>query len=87
MHPIRDWPSSITELSIFVVNVTTFSERHAHMAAQAEKFGFTLEYIWAFDAEALTDETLRRIRPGALPRASISAVLKHLEAQKSDGPR
>jgi hypothetical protein len=82
MHPIRDWPSSITDLSIFVVSVTTFSERHVHMAAQAEKFGFTLEYIWAFDAEVLTDETLRRVESGTLPKASMSAVLKHLEAQK-----
>lgn len=78
----RDWPSVVTELKIYVVSVTTFTDRHAHMTNQAKKFGLTLEYIWAFDAEALTDETLRRFTPGALPRASMSALLKHLEAQK-----
>jgi GR25 family glycosyltransferase involved in LPS biosynthesis len=82
MRPTSDWPSSVSELKIYVVSVTTFTERHAHMTAQAEKFGLTLEYIWAFDADALTDETVQRIKPGVLPKASMSAVLKHLEAQK-----
>ena len=81
MLPPNRWPVSVAELPIYVVSVTTFEERHRHMNAQAEKYGLNLEYLWRFDADALTDGDIARVKAGALLRPSISAVLKHLEAQ------
>lgn len=81
MLPPNRWPASVAELPIYVVSVTTFAERHRHMNAQAEKYGLKLEYLWRFDADALTDGDMARVKADALPKPSISAVLKHLEAQ------
>jgi GR25 family glycosyltransferase involved in LPS biosynthesis len=81
MQPPNRWPTSVSELPIYVVSVTTFEDRHRHMNAQATKYGLNLEYIWPFDADALTDVDMARVKEDALPRPSVSAVLKHLEAQ------
>jgi GR25 family glycosyltransferase involved in LPS biosynthesis len=75
------WPASVADLPVYVVSVTTFEERHRHMNAQSEKYGLNLEYIWRFDADSLTDVDIARVEREALPIPSISAVLKHLEAQ------
>ncbi|WP_445775308.1 glycosyltransferase family 25 protein [Shewanella sp.] len=72
---------SVAELPIYVVSVTTFEDRHRHMNTQAKKYGLNLEYIWNFDADVLTEIDMARVKEDALPRPSVSALLKHLEAQ------
>jgi len=78
----NQWPSKIDQLPIFVVSVTTFDDRHRHMNEQARKYNLNLEYIWAFDADVLTTKDFVRFEPDSLPKPSMSAVLKHFEAQR-----
>ena len=66
---------------IFVVSVKSFYERHRSIEAQAAAVGLSFDYIWEYDADALTDADLKRCDTTVLPPKSISTVLKHMEAQ------
>ena len=52
------------------------------MQMQAQKYGLNLEYIWDFDVASLSASDLKQVESEALPKPSISAVLKHIEAQR-----
>lgn len=71
-----------SELPIYLVTVSSFHERHAHMQAQANLFGFDYEPLLSFDAVNLTSEDLNRVSAENLPLASVSTVLKHIEAYR-----
>ena len=72
----------IAFLPVYVISVGSFHDRHAHMNAQASVAGLTLEYIWDFDVPDLANHDLARTSDGCLPLPSVSAVLKHLHAQR-----
>lgn len=71
----------LAKLPCYVVSVRSFTDRHAHLNAQAQDIGLLPEYLWAYDVDTLTAEDLSRANQHALPLPSISAVLKHIEAQ------
>lgn len=68
-------------MKAYVVSCRGFTDRHMHMARIGEAFNLELEYIWEYDANDLTRDDLDRCSP-ELQRASISNVLKHLEAHR-----
>ena len=72
---------NLAELPCYVVSVRSFTDRHAHLNAQAQHLGLRPEYLWAYDVDTLTAEDRSRANENALPLPSISAVLKHIEAQ------
>lgn len=69
----------MTDIPIYVISVKTFTDRHQHIEEMANRFGFRFEYIFDFDADDLGSFGGRHICPSLRP-ASISNVLKHLEA-------
>lgn len=68
-------------IPIYVISVKSFTERHKHIEQMAERFGFSFEYVWKYDADELNDIDLRRVE-GSLAPKSVSNVLKHLHAQE-----
>lgn len=68
-------------LPIYVITVKSFVDRHRHIDKMAEKFGFSFEYVWRYDADELKDTEINRVSK-SLPRKSASNVLKHLYAQE-----
>jgi len=64
---------------IYVISVTSFLDRITHMREQESRLALDFDFLWPFDADALTDADRAGIR---LPRdASISSARKHLLAQ------
>jgi len=68
------------KIQIYVITVKEFADRHRHVEKMAEKFGFSFEYIWRYDACDLTSSDLARVCC-SLSRKSASNVLKHMYAQ------
>jgi GR25 family glycosyltransferase involved in LPS biosynthesis len=68
-------------LPIYVITVRSFVDRHRHIEKMAEKFGFSFEYVWRYDADELTDGELSKVC-SSLSRKSASNVLKHIYAQQ-----
>ena len=66
---------------IYVVSVRSFTDRHRHMEQIARTTGLTFEYVWEYDADQLDNLVDYKVDINLRP-ASISNVLKHLEAQR-----
>ena len=72
---------SLKTIPVYVVSVKTFVDRHKHMADLEKRLGIKFEYVWAYDADDLTDEDYARVDDSMSPK-SVSNVLKHLDAQR-----
>jgi glycosyl transferase, family 25 len=70
------------QLPVFVVSAKTFVDRHASIMRQAAYHGLSPDFIWKHDVDELDESACSRVEPNAMPKPSMSCVLKHLEAQK-----
>ena len=71
----------LSDISVYVVSVKTFTERHDHIRQLAQLHGFSFEFVFAYDAVELSDNDWLRIGQPMSPQCA-STVLKHLECQK-----
>lgn len=70
------------QISIYVVSVKTFYDRHRHIEQLADRFGFNFDYIFDYDAgEDWKNIAWCQVAPN-LSQKSASNVLKHMEAQR-----
>lgn len=64
-----------------MITAKIFPERQRHISRLAEIMGFSFEYVSKYDADALEPDDLKLVSDQLSP-ASVSNVLKHLEAQR-----
>ena len=73
----------LSQIPVFVLTVLSFTDRHKSIRAQAERFGFTPEWIFEYDASDLTADDNARFADGVeLPDPTKSLVLKHFRAME-----
>ena len=75
---MNDFRASV---SIYVVSVKSFTERHAHINALARENKFEVEFVFEHDPGSLNEDGFFRVSD-RLNSFSQSNVLKHFEAQR-----
>lgn len=73
---------NVLDLPIYLVTVKSFTDRHAHMKEQAQRFGLSIEFLEAFDAVELTSVDYSRVVSGCMEPPGVSTVLKHVLANE-----
>ena len=68
-------------IPVYVISVKSFGCRHKHIEKLSKQLGFKFEYIFDFDADALSNADRNRAA-SSMSDKSISNSLKHFEAQK-----
>jgi GR25 family glycosyltransferase involved in LPS biosynthesis len=69
-----------TTIPIYVISVKSFLDRHEHIERLAKSLDLQFEYVWAFDADDLTEDDFTVVSK-SLCKKSASNVLKHMHAQ------
>lgn len=68
-------------ISVYVITVRSFTDRHDHIRLLAKRFGFDYKLIFDFDADDLVQRDWERVSPALSPECA-STVLKHMECQR-----
>ena len=63
---------SLKTIPVYVVSVKTFVDRHKHMADLEKRLGIKFEYVWAYDADDLTDEDYARVDDSMSPKVFLT---------------
>jgi glycosyl transferase family 25 len=66
--------------AVYVLSVRSFDDRIAHMKQEMARHGIEFEFVFEFDANAISDEVISRFfAPSDMKRPHQSLVLKHME--------